>query len=62
VTNMYAMFKDCSSLTSLYVSNWDTSNVTDMTDMFKGCDGLPDLARSDPRGYVTSLVRQERQE
>ena len=35
-TNMAWMFKYCSGLTSLDLSGWDTSNVTDMHSMFEG--------------------------
>ena len=31
------MFSDCESLESLNLSNFDTSNVTDMRYMFDGC-------------------------
>ena len=37
------MFKDCSSLTSLDLSNFDTSNVTDMSWMFSTCSNLTSL-------------------
>ena len=37
------MFAHCSSLESLGVSRWDTSNVTDMRYMFSGCSNLTDL-------------------
>ena len=40
VTQMNAMFNGCSGLTSLDVSNWDTSNVYNMSDMFWGCYSL----------------------
>ena len=36
VTDMSSMFWFCSDLTSLDLSNFDTSNVTDMSDMFVG--------------------------
>ena len=36
VTSMAGMFQNCSKLTSLDVSGWDTSSVTDMTSMFLG--------------------------
>ena len=38
VTNMYAMFYNCSSLTSLDVSGFVTDNVTNMEKMFSACD------------------------
>ncbi len=34
------MFRDCESLTSLDVSNFNTSNVTDMKAMFANCANL----------------------
>ena len=37
------MFQNCSSLPSLNVSNFDTSNVTDMGAMFSSCSNLPSL-------------------
>jgi surface protein len=37
---MNGMFQGCSSLTSLDVSNFDTSSVTSMILMFQGCSGL----------------------
>ena len=37
------MFSGCSSLTSLDVSKWDTSNVTSMSAMFNGCSALTSL-------------------
>ena len=40
VNNMYAMFRECSSITNLDLSHFDTSNVTEMTDMFSGCSSL----------------------
>ena len=43
VTNMRNMFRDCSSLTTLDVSNFNTANVTDMGSMFDGCSSLTTL-------------------
>ena len=40
---MYGMFRYCSSLTSLDLSNFDTKNVTNMTDMFNHCSSLTSL-------------------
>ncbi len=37
VTDMGRMFYGCSSLTSLDLSNWDTSKVTNMSSMFQSC-------------------------
>ena len=47
------MFIGCFYLTSLYVSNFDTSNVTDMRSMFEGCRNLKSL---DVRNFDTSKV------
>lgn len=51
VTSMSGMFKNCSSLTSLDVSNFNTQNVTDMGFMFSDCSVLTalDLSRFDMR-------------
>ena len=40
VTTMYLMFKQCSALKELDVSNWNTSKVTSMYQMFEGCSSL----------------------
>jgi len=40
VTNMGYLFRGCSGLTSLDVSNFKTSNVESMNFMFYGCSGL----------------------
>ena len=37
------MFRDCSSLKSLNVSNFNTANVTDMASMFYHCSALTSL-------------------
>ena len=37
---MHEMFYYCRSLTSLDISGWNTSNVTDMDQMFTGCNAL----------------------
>ena len=46
---MSCMFDDCEKLTSLPdISNWDTSNVTDMSKMFHSCKSLvslPDISK-----------------
>ena len=47
------MFSGCNSLTSLDVSNWDTSNVTDMSLMFDSCHSLTSL---DVSNWDTSNV------
>ena len=43
VTNMFAMFQYCSSLTSLDLSHFDTANVTNMSYMFNSCSSLTSL-------------------
>ena len=37
---MSGMFCDCKSLTTLNLSNFNTQNVTNMSDMFGGCNSL----------------------
>ena len=41
--NTKNMFYDCSSLTSLNLSNFNTNNVTDMSGMFYECSSLASL-------------------
>ena len=53
VTDMTAMFNNCSSLTSLNVSGWNTSNVISMNSMFTTCSALTSL---DLSGWDTSNV------
>ena len=43
VTDMYSMFYNCSSLTSLDVTHFNTANVTDMNRMFSNCSSLTSL-------------------
>ena len=43
VTDMYSMFYNCSSLTSLDVTHFNTANVTDMSEMFFMCSSLTSL-------------------
>ena len=43
VTNMNEMFYNCSSLTSLDVTNFNTANVTVMGSMFRNCVALTSL-------------------
>ena len=40
---MNNMFENCSGLTSLDLSKWDTSKVTTMTNMFNGCSNLHEI-------------------
>ena len=53
VTDMYAMFDNCSSLTSIDVSRFNTEKVTDMGWMFEGCSSLTSL---DLSGFNTEKV------
>ena len=46
---MNLMFGDCSSLTSLNLSNFNTNNVQDMSGMFSGCSSLTSLNTTDKR-------------
>ena len=43
ITNMQSMFSGCERLSSLDLSNLNTSEVTDMSHMFDGCDNLKDI-------------------
>ena len=43
VTNMSAMFRMCTSLTSIDFENFNTSNATTLDNMFFGCTGLTNL-------------------
>ena len=53
VTDMNSMFRNCTSLTSLDVSNFDTGKVTDMCCMFHSCSALTSL---DVSNFDTSSV------
>ena len=37
------MFSDCSSLTNINLSNFNTKNVSDMSFMFYGCSSLTNI-------------------
>ena len=55
VTSFYSLFKECSNLVSLSdISEWDTSEITDMTYMFCGCTSLSSI--SDISKWNTSKV------
>ena len=57
LTNMDSMFYNCSGLTSLDTSGWNTSNVTDMDYMFYNCSGLTSLDLSNwDTSAVTSMT------
>ena len=51
------MFSNCSSLTSLDVTNFNTANVTDMSSMFEGCSALLSL---DVTNFNTANVTKMR--
>ena len=53
MTVMNNMFYECSSLTSIDLSGWNTSNVTVMNNMFHGCSSLTSL---DLSSFDTSNV------
>ena len=57
VTNMDAMFEDCSSLTSLDLSNFNTQDVTNMDAMFSGCSSLTtlDLSNFNTKNVTTMM-------
>ena len=55
VTDMRSMFKYCSNLTTLDVSNFNTSNVTTMEYMFSSCEKLTTLNLSN---FNTSNVNE----
>ena len=57
LTTCANMFDGCSGLTSINLSNFDTSNVTDMSYMFSGCEGLTSLNLSN---FDTSNVTNMR--
>jgi len=42
-----SMFKDCSGLTTIDFSNFNTEGVTDMSSMFEGCSALTDIYVAD---------------
>ena len=52
-TNWGYMFSDCSNLTTLDVSNWDTSKVTNMEYLFNSCSKISTL---DVSNWDTSKV------
>ena len=53
ITNTSGMFNNCNKLTSIDVSNWNTSNVTTMQNTFNGCHSLTSL---DVSNWDTSSV------
>lgn len=57
VTNLYAMFKGCESLTELDLSSSNAEKVTDMLEMFSGCNALSILNLS---GFKTGALTDMR--
>ena len=51
---MYSMFKDCSSLKTLTLDNFDTSCVVTMKEMYRDCSSLVEL---DLTSFDTSNVK-----
>ena len=43
---MGSMFSGCQSLKEINVSNFDTSNINDMSNMFSGCKSLSSIDAS----------------
>ena len=60
-TNMYHLFRGCSSLTSLDLSSFDTRNVTGMAYMFYNCSSLTslDLSSFDTRNVTGMFMMFE---
>lgn len=52
-SSCHAMFRDCSNLTQIDLSNFDTSQVTDMCFMFYNCERLKEI---DLNNFNTSNV------
>ena len=46
VTNFSYFFNDCSSLTDLNITTWQTAEATTFNSMFRGCSDLPYIAPS----------------
>lgn len=56
VTNLFSMFKDCTSLTELDLSGSNSENVKDMSEMFYGCRALSKLVLTDFKtGQVSTM-------
>ena len=53
---MTHMFIGCVSLTSLDVSGWDTSKVTNMTDMFRDCRSIVTITFGENFGKMQDVV------
>ena len=51
------MLKECSSLTNINLSNFNTNNVTDMSGMFSGCKSLTNINLSNfNTNNVTNMI------
>ena len=57
LTSCRRMFSDLTSITNIYFTNFDTSNVTDLSYMFNGCTSLTSL---DLNTFNTSRVTNMR--
>ena len=55
INNTNDMFKECTSITEINLSNFDTSSVTSMDNMFEGCLSLTSINLSNLK---TSLVKR----
>ena len=55
INNTNDMFKDCTSITEINLSNFDTSKVTSMDNMFERCSSLTSL---DLSNFNTQLVKR----
>ena len=56
VTNLFSMFKDCTSLTELDLSGSNSENVKNMSEMFYGCRALSKLVLTDFKtGQVSTM-------
>ena len=55
ITDMYRMFRGCSQLQTLDVSNWNVSGVTNMNGVFENCPQLQnlDVSNWDVSGVTT---------
>ena len=52
--SMKYLFKDCTSLKSVYLGEFDASNLTDISQVFQGCSSLTEL---DLSNFKTSQVK-----
>ena len=43
ITKLNNIFSDCTNLTNIDLSNFNTQNVTDMSGMFLGCNSLTNI-------------------